>query len=273
MPPSAASAVPAGPAKSPRPLSGRPLPPAAVGTPGQASWNATRLTLAGGVRRIGAALVLVVAPGWGHAQQAGTVAGRVTVLERGDKAATDVGQAVVWLDGARRAGAPVQPDTARVVAADKEFRPRVTVIPVGGTVSFPNNDAFDHNVFSLSQEAPFDLGLYGRGQAKAVQFTKPGIIRVYCNVHAQMSAFVVVPASPWYAQPGADGSFTIANVPPGEYMLQAWHQRAAAFAAQTIRVGANGVAGLDLKLDARGYKFVQHLDKFGQPYARRGRRY
>jgi plastocyanin len=199
------------------------------------------------------------------------VTGRVSVLERGDKTAQDVGRAVVWLQPSSPAG--VVPVGAQVVTADKEFRPRVTVVPVGSTVTFPNSDAFDHNVFSLSPEATFDLGLYGRGQVKSQQFLSPGVVRVYCNVHAQMSAFVIVRDAPWFTQPAGDGSFAISGVPPGEYTLHVWHERAAPFTPQPVRVGRGGIQGLDLRLDARGYKFVQHLDKFGQPYARRGRRY
>ena len=89
--------------------------------------------------------------------------------------------------------APVQ---AEIGTADKAFSPHVLVVPVGSTVSFPNHDPFNHNVFSLSEENPFDLGLYGRGETRSVRFTRPGIVRVYCNVHAQMSALVVVRDSP-----------------------------------------------------------------------------
>jgi plastocyanin len=233
---------------------------------------AARLTRALDRCRIPAGLVLLTATAAASAaQQPSTVTGRVLVLERGDKSAQDVGQAVVWLQPASPGA--VKSISAQIVTADKEFRPRVTVVPIGSTVSFPNSDAFDHNVFSLSEEAQFDLGLYSRGQAKSHQFTRPGIIRVYCNVHAQMSAFIVVRDAPWYAQPAGDGSFAITGVPPGEYTVHVWHERATPLAGQPLQVGANGVRGLELRLDARGYKFVQHLNKFGQPYARRGRRY
>lgn len=205
------------------------------------------------------------------AQRGPAVSGKIVVLDKGNKPSTDVGRAVVWLEAA--VAAPVAPTTAQIVTSDKEFKPRVVVVPIGSTVAFPNSDGFDHNVFSLSQEGPFDLGLYGRGTAKSTQFPRPGIIRVYCNVHAQMSAFVVVRDSPWYAQPSGDGSFTIGPVPPGDYTLRAWHERAAELPPQPVKVPASGLAGLDLQLDARGYKFVQHLNKFGQPYPTRGRRY
>ena len=201
---------------------------------------------------------------------AAAVAGRVTVLERGNKPANDVGQAVIWLE-APNAKAPA-PKAISVATEGKEFRPRVAVVPLGSSVTFPNNDPFNHNVFSLSDEGAFDLGLYGRGQAKSTKFTRPGLIRVYCNVHAQMASFILVRDSPYYTQPSGDGTFSIAGVPAGKYVLHAWHERATEL-IQGVEVTPQGVAGLDLQLDARGYKFVQHLNKFGQPYSSGGARY
>src|SRR5213594_1154048 len=100
------------------------------------------------------------------------VGGRITVLERGNKPATDVGQAVIWLEGP--AGRPAMAKAVSVITQGKEFRPRVVVVPVGSTVTFPNEDPFNHNVFSLSEEGAFDLGLYGRGQAKSTRLTRAG---------------------------------------------------------------------------------------------------
>jgi hypothetical protein len=79
--------------------------------------------------------------------------------------------------------------------------------------------------------------------------------------------------SPYYTQPGSDGGFSISSVPPGDYTLRAWQERAAEFTPQPLKVGPSGVSGLEIHLDATGYKFVQHLNKFGQPYPTRGRRY
>jgi len=191
-------------------------------------------------------------------------------MERNNKTASDVGTAVVWLEAAgARSSAP---RTFDVTAEGKDFRPRVLVVPVGSTVRFPNNDPFNHNVFSLSDEGAFDLGLYGRGETKLTKFTTPGLIRVYCNVHANMAAFVLVLGSVYFTQPGGDGSFTIPAVPAGKYVLHAWHERAADM-KRDVEVTAQGLTNLDLQLDARGFKFVQHLNKFGQPYSRGGARY
>jgi plastocyanin len=193
---------------------------------------------------------------------AGDVRGRVTLLDKGNRPAEDVGQAVIWLEGGSAAPAPAQ----------AEFTPHILVVPVGSTVSFPNHDPFNHNVFSLAEEQPFDLGLYGRGETRSVRFTRPGIIRVYCNVHAQMSALVVVRDGPYVTQPAGDGSFTIGKVAPGRYTLHAWHERASEI-TQPLQVPAGGVDALTLTLDASGYRFKPHLNKFGQPYPQQGRRY
>ena len=220
------------------------------------------------VVRHAAALVTILAATLA-AQRVGVVRGRVTLLDKGNRPAEDVGQAVVWLEGGGNPRAPVQ---AEITTADKAFTPHVLVVPVGSTVSFPNHDPFNHNVFSLSEEQPFDLGLYGRGETRSVRVTRPGIIRVFCNVHAQMSALVVVPDGPYVAQPGGDGRFSLGKVVPGRYVLHAWHERAPEV-SQPLNVPASGVEALALTLDASGYRFKPHLNKFGQPYSRGGARY
>jgi plastocyanin len=198
------------------------------------------------------------------------VSGRVTMLDKENQPADDVGQAVIWLVGSR--AQPRPPTQTDMGTSSKEFSPHVLVVPVGSTVSFSNYDPFNHNVFSLSEESPFDLGLYGRGEARSVRFDKPGLVRVYCNVHAQMSALVLVRDSPWYTQPNSDGSFTLNSVPPGDYTVHAWHERAPEI-TRPLTVPAEGVAQVALELDARGYEFKPHLNKHGQPYPQQGRRY
>jgi plastocyanin len=198
------------------------------------------------------------------------VSGRITMLDKGDRPAEDVGQAVVWLEADRAPGAtPLQ---AEISTAEKQFSPHILVVPAGSTVSFSNHDPFNHNVFSLSEENPFDLGLFGRGETRSTRFTRPGIVRVYCNVHAQMSALVVVRNNPYFSQPGADGSFSLPTVPKGDYQLHLWHERAPEV-TRPLSVPSGGIRDLALELDARGYRFKPHLNKFGQPYPQQGRRY
>jgi plastocyanin len=204
------------------------------------------------------------------APRSADVTGRVTMLDKGDRPGEDVGQAVVWL--ATRAPVAVAPAAVEIGTSDKAFSPHVLVVPAGSSVGFPNHDPFNHNVFSLSEENPFDLGLYGRGETRSVRFGRPGVVRVYCNVHAQMSAIVVVRDNPYFAQPSSDGSFTLPSVPPGRYSLHLWHERAPEV-IRDLPVPAEGIGGLTLELDARGYQFKPHLNKHGQPYPQQGRRY
>jgi plastocyanin len=216
-------------------------------------------------------LFFSVADGGAQAAPARTaVSGRLTVLDRGNRSASDVGQSVVWLEAT--APGRITPTRTETFTEGKQFLPRVSVVPVGSTIAFPNHDPFNHNVFSLSPDARFDLGLYGRGETKSTRFEKPGVVRVYCNVHPQMSAIVVVRDNPWFTQPGADGSFTLRDVPPGSYVLHAWHERGGE-TTRPLTVSAGGARDVALQLDARGYRFVQHLNKFGQPYTQQGRRY
>ena len=202
--------------------------------------------------------------------QPAEVAGRVTLLDKEDQSGDDVGQAVVWLSGPPARPRPAV--QAEIGTSEKEFSPHVLVVPVGSTVAFPNHDPFNHNVFSLSEENPFDLGLYGRGEVRSVRFERPGVVRVYCNVHAQMSALVLVRDTPWYTRPSSDGSFSLGAVPPGSYTLHAWHERAAEM-RRPLEVPPEGVGELAVELDARGFQFEPHLNKHGQPYPQQGRRY
>jgi len=216
------------------------------------------------LRRLGTSLTAVVSlAGSLWAQGNPTVSGRLTVLDKDEKVAQDVGQAVIWLESPEAAPAP--PGRADMSTENKQFLPGVVVLTVGSTLTFPNHDPFNHNVFSLSDIGPFDLGLYGRGEGKTATFQKPGIVRVYCNVHAQMSGFVVVRDNAYFAQPGADGSYTIPAVPPGAYTLHVWHERAPEV-TRPITVPAGGLIGQDVTLDASAYRPVAHKNKFGQEY-------
>lgn len=226
--------------------------------------NAVRKSSASGGRAAVVGVTLAGAVLLAAARTAGAqVSGRVTVTDAGGRAATDLGNAVIYVEGRGTRGASAARPEMALDA--RQFRPRVLVVPVGTTVNFPNLDPFNHNVFSLSEGSSFDLGLYGRGESKNHRMGRPGLVRVFCNIHPRMVGFIVVRDNGWYAQPGADGSFTIPNVPAGHYTLKVWHERAPE-RSQEIDIPAGGLSGLALVLDASAYAYVQHKNKYGQEY-------
>ena len=207
----------------------------------------------------------------GHAQVASEVSGQVSILYGNNRPVRDIGRAVVWLEAGESAG--ISPDTAQIIMTGKAFRPSMVVVPVGSTVSFPNLDAFDHNVFSLAGDTQFDLGFYGRGVDRSTTFSSPGIIPVYCNIHVGMSAFVVVRDNPYFTQPSGDGSFSIPNVPPGDYVLHAWHQRSGEQEQEVVVVAGEEMSGLAIELIADLSGQDTFRSRYTRPYARGGRRY
>jgi plastocyanin len=129
--------------------------------------------------------------------------------------------AVVWLEAP---GAPATPPAQRVLLNQRNltFTPHVLAIRVGTTVDFPNEDRVFHNVFSFRDGKQFDLGIYPVGSLRRVTFSVPGVSRLFCNIHPNMAAYVVVVDSPYFAVADAGGSFTIRAVPPGKYVYRAW---------------------------------------------------
>lgn len=145
----------------------------------------------------------------------------------------------------------------------KQFVPRSLAITVGSTVSFPNSDPILHNVFSPPGGNSFDLGLYGQGEAKSFVFNTPGLVRVYCNVHHNMIAHILVLDTPHFASPDAAGRFLIEGVPgePGELFV--WHERARLFRQ---RIDPTSGETLAVRLDLTRPRVPPHMNKFGQPY-------
>ncbi len=112
-----------------------------------------------------------------------------------------------------------------MIQVDETFSPRVVAITRGSTVEFPNSDPYFHNVFSLSHGATFDLGRYPRGQSRTRVFPQTGLVKVYCHLHSHMSASIMVFDHPYFTVPGGDGTFSLHDVPAGEYRISAWHER------------------------------------------------
>jgi len=193
-------------------------------------------------------------------------------VTRGGHRLKDASQAVVWLTPL---GTSVQPprqnanQIPQLIQKDKSFHPSLIVIPVGGKVEFPNHDPFFHNVFSLFEGKRFDLGLYESGSTRFVQFDRPGISFIFCNIHAEMSAVVIALATPYYAISDRRGELLIPNVPPGRYKLQIFHSAVTPEALQAlgheVTVSADDSSLGNFRL-AETDVMVAHKNKYGRDY-------
>lgn len=193
-------------------------------------------------------------------------------LTRNGRRLKDASHAVLWLTPIGSSVERPRQDPSQIpqlVQRDKSFHPPLVVIPVGGKVEFPNHDPFFHNVFSLFEGKRFDLGLYESGSTRFVQFDKPGISFIFCNIHAQMSAVVITLNTPYYAISDARGEFVMPKVPPGRYSLQVFHSAVApeVLKAQTreITVGEEEASLGTITLSESNVELA-HKNKFGRNY-------
>jgi plastocyanin len=136
---------------------------------------------------------------------------------------------------------------ATVGQRDEAFTPRVLAVGRNSIVEFPNLDPFFHDVFSLSRAATFDLGRYPQGQTRERRFTKTGIVKVFCNIHSDMSATLMVFDHRLFATPAPDGAFLIDDVPAGSWKLNAWHERIGA-TTKAVQVVAGETARVEFTL-------------------------
>ncbi|MFZ0292494.1 MAG: hypothetical protein WAL52_02745 [Candidatus Sulfotelmatobacter sp.] len=197
-------------------------------------------------------------------------------LTRSGHRVKDASKLVVWLTPVGTTPtvqAPIQQPSQipQLVQKDKSFHPSLLVIPAGGKVEFPNQDPFFHNVFSLFDGKRFDLGLYESGTTRFVQFDKPGISFIFCNIHAQMSAVVIALSTPYYAISDAHGDISIEDVVPGRYQIHLFHPSVspdglhAAEREITITPGDTFLGNFSL---AESDLELAHKNKYGRDYDR-----
>jgi hypothetical protein len=195
-------------------------------------------------------------------------------VTRNGHAVKDASKAVLWLTPVGVTVDPPQQKPSQIpqlVQHNKMFEPSLLVVPVGGKVEFPNHDPFFHNVFSLFEGKRFDLGLYESGTTRFVQFDKPGISFIFCNIHAQMSAVVIALATPYYAISDTRGDLSIADVPPGRYELQVFHSSVAPDTlhalTREVRVTSGTTTLGNLTLTETDV-VLAHKNKYGRDYDR-----
>ncbi len=231
--------------------------------------------LIGALKRMvwGVAFALLLGGG-GAAAETPPVTGRITIVDRDGRSKTQHDGVMVFLD---ELDAPPSPPALSSPGAIRQLRktfvPGVLPILVGTTVDFPNDDAVYHNVFSLSRAKPFDLGLYGPGGRHEVTFDQTGLVKVYCNIHPDMVAYIVVLANPYFTMTDRDGRFTIPEAPLGKATVRTWYPRSLTHRSRHIRVTPDGIQNLDLRLDEpiqleirEETASIEHKNKWGQEY-------
>jgi hypothetical protein len=199
--------------------------------------------------------------------------GHVDLLAKGGKGpakGSDVRQAVVYFEPASPRAVKVPEKPFEMVTRRKELVPRLLVIPRGSKVRFPNEDPILHNVFSVSAPNQFDLGLYQQGPGKEKRFEQPGLVRVYCNVHHDMVAYILVLDTPFHTVPDANGEFTLLGLPRGAGKLTVWHEQADPW---TMSVDLPQKGPLTVGLQIVRPLIPSHLNKAGKSYFRSGDRY
>ena len=186
--------------------------------------------------------------------------------KRNARSADDI---IVWLEPA--GGVPltrVQAAHAQMLQKNKMFRPHILPIEIGTIVDFPNADPIFHNAFSSYDGQLFDIGLYPPGSSRSVHFRRPGVVRVFCNIHPSMSAVILVLNTPYFTQ-AQHGKYRLTGVPRGAYELHFFDERATGAAADSVTVNIGeepAIVAPVLHISEAGYVQLPHKNKYGQDY-------
>jgi plastocyanin len=193
-----------------------------------------------------------------------TVVGTVELRDVEGGGREDRSWVLVFLEGGPPRTFANARDNPRISQRDRRFHPRVLPVLTGTEVEFPNDDTIFHNVFSLSKNVPFDLGVYQPGESASVLMARTGLVRVYCNIHPEMAASIVVLNNPWFALTDRGGRFVLCSVPDGEYALRAWNDLGAE-AREPIVLSGGAVLEKRIVLQETR-RTISHSNKYGNPY-------
>ena len=207
---------------------------------------------------VGGAAVLSANPA--AAEPGGRVVGTVKVTESDGKPVTGA-DVIVYMLGFNE---PPTEQVATIAQKGRKFVPDLVAITANERVSFPNNDPFLHNVFSQSADRQFDLGSYKRGESKDKQFPKPGVIDVYCNIHPEMAATIIVVPNRRHTRIDPTGHFVLEGVPPGEWTVFAYSRRSTKPSSAKVSVKSGSETTVELAI-VRGAE-PAHLNKYGEKY-------
>ena len=186
----------------------------------------------------------------------------------------DSANVAVWLSPADSVTMMAAKDASRaepvIVQKNKIFDPHVTVVKIGSSIAFPNEDPFFHNVFSLYNGKRFDLGLYEAGTSRTLRFDKPGVSYLFCNIHENMSAVVIAVDTPYYGVSGKSGAIQIADVPNGNYTMHVFYERSTAEQLKSldrpvsISAGSRSIDAVHVQQSAG--VTMAHKNKYGEDY-------
>jgi len=212
------------------------------------------------------ALLLCAAAGW-----SASISGKVELTDvKAGGREKDHSGVVVWLEPVGAPAPATPPVTVTIAHKRKTFLPHVVALRSGSKVSFVNDDPFFHNAFSNYDGQIFDVSLHPPGSRREVTFKRPGVVRLFCNIHPTMSGVIMVLDTPYFAVTDAKGAFAIANVPPGEFRMKFFHERALPAALTSLErqmtVGADDVAAPGIEISETGYLVPPHNNKYGKSY-------
>ena len=207
-------------------------------------------------------------------RKAAEVTGQVELRMASSGHFTDASEVVVWLvptaASLQKVSATSQKAHYRLVQRNKRFEPNLLVIPVGSVVDFPNADPWFHNVFSLYRGKRFDLGLYQAGAQRSVKFDRIGPSYLFCNIHPEMTGVVLVVDSDFFGITDKAGRYSIADVPPGRYIVHVWYENATPESLKALQrpvtIEDGGYTMSMISVAAAKQQQEDHKNKYGQDY-------